>query len=67
MNKQTQRPGLRRAFGFRRETLEGLPELFGSHLFGFAFLAHEFEFAFGGFDLCVDFLLDAGRCFFQFG
>ena len=41
-------------------------QLFGSHLFGFAFLAHHFQLAFRGFELCVDFLLDALCRFFQF-
>jgi hypothetical protein len=31
--------------------LPGRPVLFGGHFFGFAFLAHEFEFALGGLDL----------------
>jgi hypothetical protein len=35
------------------------------HLFGFAFLAHELQFALGSFDLCRDFLLNAGCRFFQ--
>jgi hypothetical protein len=40
-------------------------DLLGGHLFGFAFLAHQLQFALGGFDLGRDFLLHAGRRFFQ--
>jgi hypothetical protein len=39
--------------------------LLGGHFFGFALLAHEFEFALGGFELGVDFLLDAGCRLFE--
>ena len=39
--------------------------LLGGHLFGFAFLAHEFQFALGGFDLGRDFLLYPGCRFLQ--
>jgi hypothetical protein len=45
----------------------GRPVLFGGHFFGFAFLAHPFEFAFCGFEFCGHFLLDALCRFFQLG
>jgi hypothetical protein len=41
--------------------------LFGCHLFGFAFLAHHLQFTLGRFDLCRNFLLNAGCRFFEFG
>jgi diguanylate cyclase (GGDEF)-like protein len=40
-------------------------ELLGRHLFGFAFLAHQLQFALGGFDLGRHFLLHARCRFFQ--
>ena len=39
--------------------------LLGCHLFGFAFLAHDFQFALGGFDLGRHFLLNAGCRFLK--
>ena len=30
--------------------MDGTPRLLGGHFFGFAFLAHQFEFAFGFLD-----------------
>jgi len=39
--------------------------LLGGHLLGFAFLAHELQFALCGFDLGRDFLLHTGCRFFQ--
>ena len=37
------------------------------HFFGFAFLAHHFEFALGFFVGCLHFLLDALGRFFELG
>ncbi len=39
--------------------------LFRSHLFGFAFLAHQFQLALRRFDLRVHFLLYASRSLFE--
>jgi len=39
--------------------------LLGGHFFGFAFLAHHFEFALGFLEGSLDFLLDLGCRFFQ--
>ena len=39
----------------------------GGHFFGFAFLAHHFEFAFGFLVGGLDLLLDAGCRFFKLG
>jgi len=45
----------------------GLPQLlFGRHLFGFAFLAHELQFALSRFDLGGHFLLHARCRLFEF-
>jgi hypothetical protein len=39
--------------------------LFGGHFFGFAFLAHHFQFALGFFEGGLYFLLDLGCRFFE--
>ena len=59
-----QRPGRRRAIGSPTAGKRQRP-LLGRHFFGFAFLAHEFELALGGFKLGVNFLLDAACRFFE--
>ena len=51
----------------QRERLPAWQMLFGGHFFGFAFLTHHFEFAFCGFEFCVDFLLDPLCRFFELG
>ena len=43
----------------------GTEALLCRHLFGFAFLAHELQFALGRFDFGMDFLLDAGCRFLK--
>src|ERR1035438_10166035 len=57
------RPGLRRASDSSKKLP---PILLGSHLFRFAFLAHELQFALGRFNLGRNFLLHASCRFFQF-
>ena len=54
-----------RSFGLWKQFLRS--RLLGCHLFGFAFLAHEFQFALGGFDLCRNLLLNASCRFFELG
>jgi hypothetical protein len=39
--------------------------LLGGHFFGFAFLAHHFEFALGFLEGCLHFLLDLGCRFLE--
>ncbi len=67
--KANKRPGLRRAFlveYFRSKRCLEISALFGCHLFRFAFLTHQFQFALGGFDLRRHFLLYTRCRFFQF-
>jgi hypothetical protein len=64
-----QKPGIEPGFLIGAATLANCLDgrSLGSHLFGFAFLAHHFQLAFRGFEFCIDFLLDALCCFLQLG